>query len=414
MGRENQTLQAVVVGLRSLMPGISGVLSSGSCRTTRVASLLFGVSLLGGIASATAFWDQAEQPTPVQRFVLPIERATTDADAVLRKAVTEPMSPSSQDLFSSGSPATQWISSLRVQANISNVTDKTIQFNGQIQKLQEYLLVLGFNLGAARADGLLGLRTEQALEEFKVLYLPITGIQQHPNLNYLVAIVKYFADLATEDHKKYRVNSAILAGIRIASLRTGVEFSYLMELAATESNFNSLVKSAAGSSASGLYQFTSMTWLNTFKAHGEKYGLGEYASQVEFYVNRKGWKRPMVRDATVKAQVLDLRFNPRVAAIMAAELVKANHARLSSQFDRIPGRTELYLTHFLGVDAAISFIKVLNDTPDKIAGEAFPTAARNNRAIFQDRSGKASTINEVYELFDRKFNTVRYQENIPG
>ena len=60
------------------------------------------------------------------------------------------------------------------------------------------------------------------------------------------------------------LGAEVLAAIRLASKRTGVEFSFLMELAATESSFNPQAK-ASTSTAVGLYQFKEDTWLDTIK-----------------------------------------------------------------------------------------------------------------------------------------------------
>ena len=180
-----------------------------------------------------------------------------------------------------------------------------------------------------------------------------------------------------------------------------------MELAAAESNFNPVSK-AVGSSATGLYQFTHDTWLNTVKTHGDKYGLGDYAAQIEYYVTRAGYQRPMVRDEAVYQHLLDLRLNPRVSAMMAAETVRDSSQRLAFSFDREPARTDLYLMHFLGYDGAISFLQALDEKPDTFAKEMFPAAAKSNKDIFHPRICEPRTVNEVYKLFEQKFNTSLY------
>jgi hypothetical protein len=70
----------------------------------------------------------------------------------------------------------------------------------------------------------------------------------------------------------------------------------------------------------------------------------------------------------------------------------------------------MYLTHFFGTSGAISFLKVLEEHPDRIAGEIFPGPARRNRNIFQTRSRTPRTVAEVYRVLGRKFNTARYEE----
>ena len=288
----------------------------------------------------------------------------------------------------------------------SQVVRSRHSFDPLVQEQQNDLLTLGFDIG--EADGLKGVRTEQALHEFKSLYLSGGGLQWAPSSAELATIIGSYARLARDDASRFKVDRGVVAAIRLSSVRTGVDFSYLMELAAAESNFDPVSK-ARGSSAAGLYQFTHDTWLNTIKAHGEKYGLGDYSSQIEFYVTRGGYQRPMVRNEAVYQHLLDLRMNPRVSAMMAAETVKENMRQLTFSFDREPARTDLYLTHFLGREGAISFLKALHESPDALAKELFPAAAKSNRNIFHPTVCAPRTVDEVYEFFSQKFDTSHFE-----
>ena len=116
----------------------------------------------------------------------------------------------------------------------------------------------------------------------------------------------------------------------------------------------------------------------------------------------------MVGNKALYQHLLDLRNNPRVSAMMAAETVRDNLRRLTFSFDRKPERTDLYLTHFLGQDGAISFLKALEENPDAFGVELFPAAAKSNQNIFHPKVCEPRTVNEIYQLFGRKFNTSRY------
>ncbi|MGD2137800.1 MAG: transglycosylase SLT domain-containing protein [Gammaproteobacteria bacterium] len=282
------------------------------------------------------------------------------------------------------------------------------EYDPAVALLQEDLMTLGFDLGSRRADGIRGARTEQALEEFRRLYFPAGRLQEGPDTEKLAAVLGKYAGLAREDEKKFHIDSGVLAAIRLGNFRTGVEFSFLMELAAIESSFNPAAR-ARTSTAAGLYQFKRETWLDTVKQYGRRYGLGEYARQVEYVVDDKGNRQPVIRNAAVQQEVLDLRFNPMFSALLAAENVKRNMRQLTHSFDREPGRTELYLTHFFGAAGAISFLKALEKHPDRIAGEIFPGPAKRNKNIFRMQTRKPRTVAEVYEVFSRKFNTARYE-----
>jgi peptidoglycan hydrolase-like protein with peptidoglycan-binding domain len=273
-----------------------------------------------------------------------------------------------------------------------------------VKAQQEYLLTLGFTIG--KADGYKGALTRQAIAEFRALYIPDSA-KQLPDAD-LAAIMENYANLARSDAAEFGIDQGVVAAIRLSSVRTGVDFSYLMKLAATESNFSPASK-AATSSATGLYQFTRDTWLNTLKMHGTKYGLvADYAANIEYKETRSGYQQPVVRDQKLYKHMLALRTNPRISAMMAAETVRDNQLKLAHLFDRDPTETDLYLTHFLGTDDAITFLRSLEQSPGANAFELFPEAASSNRGIFHPKSSEPRTLNEVYAHFGKKFNTERY------
>ena len=191
--------------------------------------------------------------------------------------------------------------------------------------------------------------------------------------------------MARNDAERFGMDRGVLAAVRLGSVRTGVDFSYMMKLAAAESNFEPGIK-ATGSSATGLYQFTRDTWLNTVKKYGASYGIEDYAAAIEFYVTRSGYQRPMVKDKAVLEHLLELRKNPRLSAMLVAETVRDNQRKLSFSLNREPSQTDLYLTHFLGTDGAITFLKALEETPDVHAGKMFPAAAKSNQDVYSTRN----------------------------
>ena len=279
-------------------------------------------------------------------------------------------------------------------------------FDPVVKQQQENLLTLGFDLG--EADGFRGARTRQAIAEFRALYLPDSASQLKDAD--LAVIIEIYANLARSDATRFEIDHGIVAAIRLSSVRTGVNFSYLMKLAAAESNFKP-ASEAATSSATGLYQFTHDTWLNTLKMHGAKYGLvADYAAKIEHYVTRYGYQRPIVRDESLYQHLLALRKNPRISAMMAAEMVRDNQQKLAYSFDREPTQADLYLTHFLGTDAAITFLRSLAQSPDANAVDLFPEAASSNHDIFHPRTCEPRTVDEVYALFGEKFTSRRYDD----
>jgi Transglycosylase SLT domain/Putative peptidoglycan binding domain len=328
----------------------------------------------------------------------------TDSSRIRADAQTSPpQKPKSKTRFARTGHIElhQWGPALLPEAGAATPTGV---FDPQVKRQQEGLLQLGFDIG--KADGFSGPLTRQALKEFEALYL--SGLEKKPTGSALAAIIKNYADLARADARSFDIDQGVLAAIRLSSVHTGIDFSYLMKLAAVESNFNPVSKSTA-SSAAGLYQFTRDTWLNTIRSYGEHYGLGEYVDKIDYTVDASGYQRPLVRDKAAYQHLMELRDNPRVSAMMAAESVKENVQRLTRSFDRTPSEADLYLTHFFGTDGAISFLKALDKTPDAFAVDMFPAAAQSNQDIFHPKTCKPRTVDEVYELFGQKFNTRHYE-----
>ena len=284
-------------------------------------------------------------------------------------------------------------------------TRRYFAYDPLVKAQQENLLTLGFDIG--EADGFKGLRTRQAIAEFRALYLQDTGKQLKDAE--LAVILDNYANLARRDAARYGIDHGIVAAIRLSSVRTGVDFSYLMTLAAAESSFRP-ESEAETSTATGLYQFTHDTWLNVLKRHGAKYGLvADYAANIEYYA-WNGYQRPMVRDESMYQHLLELRKNPRISAMMVAETVLDNQQKLARSFDREPAEIDLYLTHFLGANGAITFLQSLEQSPGTYAVELFPAAARSNHNIFHPKTCAPRTVDEVYALFGEKFRTLRYEQ----
>ncbi len=138
----------------------------------------------------------------------------------------------------------------------------------------------------------------------------------------------------------------VISAVKNAAAKTGADFSFLMEKASAESSFNPKAKSKS-SSATGLFQFIESTWLNMVKEHGAKYGLGKLAAHIQ---TKDG--KPCVNDCRIKEQILNLRKDPKISALMAGEFAENNKDYLEKHTNGEVGTTELYLAHFLGAGGA--------------------------------------------------------------
>jgi peptidoglycan hydrolase-like protein with peptidoglycan-binding domain len=289
---------------------------------------------------------------------------------------------------------------------VDTAPQNVVAYEPDIRELQNGLIALGFDLGIAKPNGELGIKTRQALEEFRQFYLPQDDEQADLVSESLAALILKSADRARLDAARFNIGSDVLAAIRLGSIRTGVDFSFLMELARVESNFNPAAR-APRSSATGLYQFKDHDWLEAIRAFGAEYGLQAYATRVKPVSDTGHEQQPIVRDP-LQLEVLALRLNPRLSTLMIAETIRRNIPILSSKIGHEPGRTELYLAHYLGLDGAVKFLELLDKAPATIAGDAFPQEAANNPGVFQNAQHKQRTVAEVYRWLESKFNTTRY------
>jgi hypothetical protein len=184
-------------------------------------------------------------------------------------------------------------------------------------------------------------------------------------------------------------SGGVEAAIRRASQSTGVDFDFLMKTARRESAFNPNAR-APTSSASGLFQFIEQTWLATVKQHGAKHGYGQYADLIH-----RGSDGRWRVEGSARNVVLDLRFDPQAASLMAGELTAQNAAYLRGRTGRDPGAGDLYAAHFLGPAGAARIMEAMATRPGASAVAMFPEAASANRSIFY-RNGRPATVAEVH------------------
>ena len=194
---------------------------------------------------------------------------------------------------------------------------------------------------------------------------------------------------------------SIPSTIARAASETGVDFDYLMKTAMRESSMKSDVK-ATTSSASGLFQFIEQTWLSTLQQHGDDYGYGEFADEIE--TDSRG--RQFVSDKAVEAEILALRNDPVAASYMAAALTMDTSAHLESAIGRTPDQGELYMAHFMGPRGAVDLISATENNPSQNAVEMFPRAAAANKPIFYNGDGSERSVSEVYANLQSKHNGV--------
>ena len=216
------------------------------------------------------------------------------------------------------------------------------------------------------------------------------------------------------EFEEMRVPVWIVDTILRASKLTGADPVYMMALADKESSFLPGNK-ASTSSAVGLFQFISSTWLEAVRSFGPMHGLIAEAESIA-----GAGAKIAVENETMREHILGLRRNPYISALMAAEMMKRDKTKIEAKLGRKLSRSEFYLSHFFGVDSASKFIALVDDTPKKSARDAFPAAAKSNKSLFFTKDGKKTrqlSVAEVYDkiddMIDKRLN--RYEARIgPG
>ncbi len=192
------------------------------------------------------------------------------------------------------------------------------------------------------------------------------------------------------------VREDVRSAIGAAAQRTGVDFSYLLAQAKSESGLNPTAK-AGNSSATGLYQFLDQSWLAVVKRHGSEHGFGWAADAISPKHGGGYTVAPQYRQA-----VMALREQAGPAALMAASYASDNAQSLGTKIGRDATATDLYMCHFLGLGGATKFLQACNAAPNASAAAYFPREAASNRSIFYDRGGGARSLSEVYALMGQK------------
>jgi len=203
-----------------------------------------------------------------------------------------------------------------------------------------------------------------------------------------------------------RVSRSVVERVVQAAKTTEMDPALLMAIADKESSFSTTAK-ANTSSASGLFQFIDSTWFKAMRAFGMRHGHEEDAKSID------DDKAPSVSPKE-RAKLLGLRNDPYLSAVMAAEMLKADGARIAGRIGRSLTAGETYLIHFLGPEDARRFMEKLKDEPQSSAAELLPRPARANKPIFYAQQGKKmkdKTVAEVHEAFEAMMGqrTSRYE-----
>ena len=189
---------------------------------------------------------------------------------------------------------------------------------------------------------------------------------------------------------------AAIPMLQKVALMTGVDINVLAAIIGSESNFvsgASAGKHDRTQTAAGLGQFTADTWFTILNRHADKYGLQKLRSSAD-------------------ARRDPRRFDPRINALLSAELIKDNAKEFQGFTGRQPTPEEIYMVHFLGPTGAKKFFQA---DQNQYGYKVFPKEATKNATIFY-RDGKTNqprTLNEIFRLMTAKVSKGLQKGPIP-
>lgn len=194
-----------------------------------------------------------------------------------------------------------------------------------------------------------------------------------------------------------RVRQDLVATIVRAAKVTKSDPVLLMAIADKESSFATGV-GASTSSAVGLFQFVEGTWLKVVRQFGAQYGLSREAQLIDGPEDG-----PNIMSAKDRARILELRKDPYLSALLAAEMLKRDAADIGEKLGRDLTTEEIYLAHFLGPYDAYKFLDKVDSQPAAVAAKLLPRPARANRPIFfasKGRRSKSLSVAEVHKKIE--------------
>lgn len=278
----------------------------------------------------------------------------------------------------------------------------------RIRQMEVDLKTLGLLGPSARADGLMDNATRNALARFRDL----TKDDDANFSNVRQAAIQAQRDVQLFQGIRADVNQNLTPAIAFA-IRNGAEqanmpVATMFKKAEQESTFRPAV-TAGTSTASGLYQFTEDTWLQAIDRWGAKYGLDRYADNI----TTRNWQA-RASSPEMRREILALRSDPHVSALMAAELSRDNFGVAQSVTRGVQATPEtLYALHVLGASVeGKAFIRALHNSPGTSASDVAPKAAGANRSIFYASGGRERSVQEVFALWENNFGENQYQQRL--
>ena len=196
-----------------------------------------------------------------------------------------------------------------------------------VKHQQQILMKLGFDIGLKGADGENGPLTKAALQQFCQMHKMTDPSKLDGKLEAVLRQAEADAKKYSRDDRKISVAEAY--AMRHASDVAKVPFDHILNIATAERAFEPGLNNP--NREPGLFHFRKDKWLKTVAEFGEKYGLGDLVKNHMYFKKDKAGhvtSDVTVPDPMVRKYILDLRKDPHISALMAAEYCKKNPVQL--------------------------------------------------------------------------------------
>ena len=197
------------------------------------------------------------------------------------------------------------------------------------------------------------------------------------------------------------ISPEVARAVQNAALASGVDPNLISAIAWRESRFDASARNQR-SSARGLLQFTTGTWLQAVRDLGPKVGLGDYANAI--HRDRTG--SLSVSEPRVLTAILNLRGNPVLSAQLAAESIRRQRELMQIRLGRTVTPVDLYLLHVLGPSGASRFLVTLVQRPSLPSIEVASLKVMRNAGLVAG-DGRPMTVAKTYAAVEAMLNDQR-------
>lgn len=187
-----------------------------------------------------------------------------------------------------------------------------------------------------------------------------------------------------------QIPPVVVDAIQTAAHESGVDPQLLAAIAWRESRFKSDARNSH-SSAKGLLQFTTETWLQVVRNYGSQHDVGGYAAAIQ--KDQSG--ALVVSEKGVRAAILRLRSDPVLSAKLAAQNMRQQTAAMQDRLGRSVTPADLYLLHVLGPTGAARFLAAVAKHPSESSLEVASYDVMRNAGLLA-HDGRPMTVANTY------------------